>query len=92
MENFEFFSPTKIIFGKDTECLAGKEARKYGSRILFHYSCGSVKRTWPYDRVVKSLKEANVKQSVDMGLLDYATTSLSSRPMARRLCIIIRML
>jgi len=61
MENFEFLSPTKIIFGKDTESLAGKEARKYGNRILFHYGCGSIKRTGLYDRVVKSLKEADVK-------------------------------
>ncbi|HOJ10843.1 MAG TPA: iron-containing alcohol dehydrogenase [Clostridiales bacterium] len=60
MENFNFCSPTKIIFGKATEDCAGQETAKYGKRVLLHYGGGSIKKTGLYDKVVKSLKEAGV--------------------------------
>ncbi|MGB9759420.1 MAG: iron-containing alcohol dehydrogenase [Thermoproteota archaeon] len=61
MENFEFISPTKIIFGKGTESLVGEEVKKYSNKILFHYGGGSIKRIGLYEKVVSSLKEAGVK-------------------------------
>jgi len=56
MENFEFSSPTKIIFGKGTEERIGKEVSLYNSKVLFLYGSGSIKRTGLYDRIVASLK------------------------------------
>lgn len=61
MENFEFLSPTKIIFGRGTEGLVGEEVKRYSDKILFHYGSGSIKRTGLYERVVKSLEVADVK-------------------------------
>jgi len=61
MENFEFISPTKIIFGRSTESLVGEEVKKYSNKILFHYGGGSIKRIGLYEKVVGSLKEAGVK-------------------------------
>jgi len=61
MENFEFISPTKIIFGRNTESLVGEEVKKYSNKILFHYGGGSIKRIGLYEKVVGSLKEAGVK-------------------------------
>jgi len=61
MENFEFSSPTKIIFGKRTEEHVGEEVKCYGSRILFVYGSGSIKRTGLYDRIVASLKRSRVE-------------------------------
>src|SRR5690606_36083090 len=60
MENFVFQSPTKIIFGKDTEMKVGQEVRALGTKVLLHYGGGSVKKYGLYDRVVKSLKDADV--------------------------------
>jgi alcohol dehydrogenase YqhD (iron-dependent ADH family) len=60
MENFEYLSPTRIIFGKGTESKAGKEVIRYSSRILLHYGGGSIMKAGLYDRVVKSLREAGV--------------------------------
>ena len=61
MENFEFSSPTKIIFGKRTEEHVGEEVKFYGSRILFIYGSGSIKKTGLYDRIVASLKRSRVE-------------------------------
>lgn len=60
MQNFTFKSPTKIIFGKDTENLLGKEIKQYSSKVLLCYGGGSIKKTGLYDKVINSLKESNV--------------------------------
>lgn len=60
MQNFTFKSPTKIIFGKDTENLLGKEVKQYSSKVLLCYGGGSIKKTGLYDKVINSLKDSNV--------------------------------
>jgi alcohol dehydrogenase YqhD (iron-dependent ADH family) len=61
MQNFEYFSPTKILFGKGTESQAGNETAGFGRKILFHYGCGSIKRSGLYNRIVKSLKSEGLE-------------------------------
>lgn len=39
-----FSSSTKVIFGKGTEELAGKEIKKYSDKVFFYYSGGSIKK------------------------------------------------
>ena len=34
MENFEFFTPTRMIFGKNTHQQVGKIVKEYGFNIL----------------------------------------------------------
>jgi alcohol dehydrogenase YqhD (iron-dependent ADH family) len=60
MQNFEYYNRTKIIFGKGTEALAGRETASYASRILLHHSGGSAARTGYLDKVKDSLKAAGV--------------------------------
>jgi len=60
MENFSFYNPARIIFGKDTQKDVGAYAAQYGKKILLHYGGGSIKRTGLYDQVVQSLKDAGV--------------------------------
>ncbi|MCJ7666120.1 MAG: iron-containing alcohol dehydrogenase, partial [Actinobacteria bacterium] len=60
MENFNFFSPTRIIFGRDSEECLGREIKKYGKKVLLHYGGGSIKRSGLYDKVIKSLKSENI--------------------------------
>ena len=36
--NFEYYTPTKVIFGKDVELQAGSEIKKTGAKkVLVHY-------------------------------------------------------
>ena len=56
MENFEFYSPTCFVFGKDTENQAGKYVKRFGgSKVLIHYGGGSAVRSGLLDRIKKSL-------------------------------------
>lgn len=60
MENFEFYSPTRIIFGRGTEEKVGELTKEYGTKVLLHYGGGSIKKYGLYDKVVKSLQDAGV--------------------------------
>jgi len=66
MENFSFYRPTRIIFGRGSEDKVGKETKKYGKKILLHYGQGSIKRTGLYDKVMRSLKKENI-EVVELG-------------------------
>lgn len=58
MNNFTFYNPTKLIFGKDiTEEALKAELPKYGTKVLLVYGGGSIKRTGLYDKVTGCLKE-----------------------------------
>ena len=56
--SFEYFSPTRVIFGKETEKQTGKLIREYGgSRVLVLYGAKSAVRSGLLDLVKESLKE-----------------------------------
>ena len=56
--NFEYFSPTRVIFGKETEKQTGKLIREYGgSRVLVLYGGKSAIRSGLLNLVKESLKE-----------------------------------
>ena len=61
MNNFNFYSPTYFVFGKETENQAGKFVQKFnGTKVLLHYGSGSVIKTGLLDRVKKSLSEQKI--------------------------------
>ncbi|MFA6884693.1 MAG: iron-containing alcohol dehydrogenase [Paludibacteraceae bacterium] len=61
MENFTFYSPTKFVFGQDTENECGNLIRSFGgSRVLVHYGGGSVVRSGLLDRVKASLSASGL--------------------------------
>lgn len=61
MENFQFYSPTEFVFGKDTENQCGEYVKKYGgTKVLIHYGSGSVVRSGLLDRVKTSLDAAGI--------------------------------
>jgi len=61
MENFTFYSPTKFVFGKDTENQCGKLIKEFGgSKVLIHFGGGSVLKSGLLDRVKKSLEEEKI--------------------------------
>ncbi len=61
MQNFTFWNPTKVVFGKDTVKSVGKEARAFGQKALLVYGRSSIKRSGVYDKVVSSLKDAGIE-------------------------------
>ena len=61
MENFNFYSPTEFVFGKDRENEVGALVRKHGgSRVLLHFGGGSAERSGLLDRVRASLRAEGV--------------------------------
>ncbi|RUT40714.1 iron-containing alcohol dehydrogenase [Paenibacillus anaericanus] len=57
MNNFEYFNPTKLIFGKGKLEALKKEVPHYGSKVLLVYGGGSIKRSGLYDKVISILQE-----------------------------------
>ncbi|MDE6704312.1 MAG: iron-containing alcohol dehydrogenase [Treponemataceae bacterium] len=61
MNDFQFYAPTKIIFGRGTERRVGSLVAEFPcKKVLLHYGSGSVKRTGLLDRVKASLREAGI--------------------------------
>lgn len=62
MNNFEFFSPTRFVFGRGVTDEVGRHAAERGyKRALLVYGGGSVVRLGTLDRVKKSLASAGVE-------------------------------
>ncbi|WP_404329703.1 iron-containing alcohol dehydrogenase [Mesobacillus maritimus] len=55
MDNFTFWNPTKLIFGKDQLEQLKTEVPKYGKKVLLVYGGGSIKRNGLYDNVMNLL-------------------------------------
>ena len=62
MNNFNFYSPTFFVFGKERENEAGKYVKRFGgTNVLIHYGSGSVLKSGLLDRVKKSLDASAIK-------------------------------
>jgi NADP-dependent alcohol dehydrogenase len=59
MENFEFYNPVKICFGKG-EIAKLSTLVPSGEKILLTYGGGSIKRNGVYDQVITALKDFTV--------------------------------
>ncbi|MBR2091500.1 MAG: iron-containing alcohol dehydrogenase [Fibrobacter sp.] len=67
MDNFNFYSPTEFVFGKDRENECGELVKKYGgAKVLIHYGGGSAVRSGLIDRVKASLDKAGIAH-VELG-------------------------
>ncbi|MCL2842968.1 MAG: iron-containing alcohol dehydrogenase [Oscillospiraceae bacterium] len=60
MLNFDFYAPTRIIFGKDTENEIGALLKPHAKKVLLHYGGGSIKKSGLYDRVTAALKASGI--------------------------------
>lgn len=61
MENFNYYTPTKVVFGRETEEQAGELVREQEcKKVLVHYGSGSVKRSGLLDRIYRSLDDAGI--------------------------------
>lgn len=61
MENFAYYTPTKVVFGKDEEKNVGKLAKEFGAKkVLIHYGGGSAVRSGLIDKIKASLTEESI--------------------------------
>lgn len=61
MNNFQYYTPTKVVFGRDTvEQVAALVKEFGGKKVLIHYGGGSVIRTGLLDRVKTILTDAGI--------------------------------
>lgn len=61
MENFNFYSPTRFVFGKNRELECGDLVACHGgTKVLIHYGGGSAIKSGLLDRVKKSLEGKNI--------------------------------
>ncbi len=61
MFGFNYFTPTKVVFGKGTETRAAALIREFGgTKVLIHYGGGSVIRSGLLKRVTDTLEEAGI--------------------------------
>ena len=61
MENFKFYAPTEVVFGKDVENQTGEIACKYGRKALLVYGKGSVIKSGLLGRVEKALSDSGIE-------------------------------
>ncbi len=61
MENFTFYNPTKLHFGRNVVGDLGKEITTFGKNILLLYGGGSVKKNGSYDDVMNQIKSVNAR-------------------------------
>jgi alcohol dehydrogenase YqhD (iron-dependent ADH family) len=69
MKNFNFYNPTRVLFGKGEVEKVGKLVKEYGDTVLLVYGKSSIKKIGLYDKVVKLLEKEDIK-IVDFGGID----------------------
>ena len=61
MNNFTYYAPTKVVFGKDTDKQVGQLVREQNcKKVLIHYGGQSAKRSGLLDRIKASLEAENI--------------------------------
>ncbi|MBR6383671.1 MAG: iron-containing alcohol dehydrogenase, partial [Lachnospiraceae bacterium] len=61
MFDFKYFTPTKVVFGKNTESKVADLIQEFGgTKILIHYGGGSVVRSGLLKRVTDTLDAAGI--------------------------------
>ena len=66
MLNFDFYAPSRILFGKDEEKRIGDLLQPYSQKLLLHYGGGSIKANGLYESVTASLKRSGI-EFVELG-------------------------
>lgn len=78
MEQFTYYAPTKVIFGKGKENEVGNEIKKSGgTRVFVVYGGQSARKSGLLDRVEKSLEEAGLEYKTLGGVKPNPRLSLA---------------
>ena len=77
MFRFNYYAPTQVVFGKDTEEKTGELVKAQNcKKVLIHYGSGSVKRTGLLDRVKQALEKENLAYTELGGVVPNPRLSL----------------
>jgi len=61
IKDFNYYAPTRVVFGRDSEKQLAQLIRQYGgTRVLVHYGGGSARRSGLLDRAFNTLREAGI--------------------------------
>ena len=60
MQNFDYQTPTRLIFGKGVVAQLPEVMAQFGNRILLTYGGGSIKKIGLYDKVKELLKDYEI--------------------------------
>ena len=66
MQNFNYCTPTRLIFGKDVIEELPEVMKQFGKRILLSYGSGSIKKIGLYDKVKELLKDYEIYELPDI--------------------------
>ncbi|MCQ2288470.1 MAG: iron-containing alcohol dehydrogenase [Muribaculaceae bacterium] len=67
MKDFNFYTPTRVVFGRESEEKVADLVKQYGGkRVLVHYGGGSARRSGLLEKMVKLLNEADI-YTVELG-------------------------
>lgn len=66
MQNFDYCTPTRLIFGKDVIEKLPEVIGALGKKVLLTYGGGSIKRTGLYDKVQELLKDFEIIELSDI--------------------------
>ena len=66
MQNFDYQTPTRLIFGKDVIEKLPEVMEQFGKRILLSYGGGSIKKIGLYDKVKELLKDSEIYDLPDI--------------------------
>lgn len=62
MQNFKYYAPTQVVFGRDTENQVAELVKKYGgTRVLLHYGGQSAVKSGLIAKVEKILLDAGIE-------------------------------
>lgn len=61
MKDFKFYAPTKVLFGKNTECRVAELIKEFGgTKVLLHYGGKSAEKSGLLGEVEQYLQEAGI--------------------------------
>ena len=66
MQNFDYQTPTRLIFGKGVISNLPEVMKPLGKRILLTYGSGSIKKLGLYDKVKELLAEFEIYELSDI--------------------------
>lgn len=70
MQNFELFTPTKVVFGKDTEQQVGELIKSCkGKKVLVHYGSESAQKSGLLDSICASLDASGISYALLGGVV-----------------------
>lgn len=77
MNDFTYYTPTKVIFGKGSETKVGALIKEQkGTKVLLHYGGGSARRSGLLARIEESLAEAGIAYTELGGVVPNPRLSL----------------